>query len=101
MDKMMMRRFLRNKFAFATTMLAFASAQCWNLSQGGGWSAPGRTCLVLEPKLVAHGPSLPPDPWVGCPTVLAHGPSLPPDPWVGFRKTVAHGPSLPPDPWVG
>jgi hypothetical protein len=29
----------------------------------------------------------------------AHGPTMPPDPWVGL--SVMHGPTMPPDPWVG
>ena len=45
---------------------------------------------------VAHGPSIPPDPW-GPPdgssrTLVAHGPSIPPDPWGppdGSSRTLA------------
>ena len=54
-------------------------------------------CMALALTVPGHGPTLPPDPWVGI--TVSHGPTLPPDPWVGI--TVSHGPTLPPDPWVG
>jgi hypothetical protein len=36
--------------------------------------------------VVAHGPTLPPDPWDG---LVAHGPTLPPDPWDGAKSRLA------------
>src|SRR5262245_21802769 len=105
-----MQRLLENKFAFAAIAFAFALALVWNATQGNGNLFPGHSVMMTTDFVtVAHGPSLPPDPWVGggtgagggSRTVVAHGPSLPPDPWVGggtgagggSRTVVAHGPS--------
>ncbi|MBZ5624046.1 MAG: hypothetical protein LAQ69_35905, partial [Acidobacteriia bacterium] len=100
----MMRRLLGNKFAFATTLLAFASAYGWSFQQGSGLLITGHN-LATTPLNIAHGPSIPPDPWAGgnATTLIAHGPSIPPDPWAGGNATtlIAHGPSIPPDPWAG
>ena len=101
----MIDRVLGNKFAFAATVLAFGLARGWNTQQGA-MQMPSHSLLGARPMMVAHGPSIPPDPW--CPpgvvcgdnaaTLVAHGPSIPPDPWV--EGLVAHSPTMPPDPWV-
>jgi len=112
-----MHRLFDNKYAYAANALVFALALAWNATQGTGLLLPGHGTWTSGLVTVAHGPSLPPDPWVGggagaggsSRSLVAHGPSLPPDPWVGggagaggsSRSLVAHGPSLPPDPWVG
>ena len=112
-----MNRLFENKFAFAAIALVFALALGWNATQGTGLLFPGHATWTSGLVILAHGPSLPPDPWVGggagagtdSRSLIAHGPSLPPDPWVGggagagtdSRSLMAHGPSLPPDPWVG
>ena len=62
----MMRQFFENKFAFIAIFLLFVAAFTWNTSQGVLAPAAG---ILLEdpsgPALVAHGPSMPPDPWDG------------------------------------
>jgi len=91
-----MSRFVGNKFMFAAIVALFAFACASNAIQGAGVLVHTAT-LPAEPVNVAHGPSMPPDPWEG--GLLAHGPSMPPDPWEG--GLLAHGPSMPPDPWEG
>src|SRR5688572_7423191 len=101
----MIYRIIESKLAFAITAIAFVSALVWNMNQGAGLSLPGHG--VFAPAVVAHGPTLPPDPWAGGNTgnlLMAHGPTLPPDPWAGGNTgnlLMAHGPTLPPDPWAG
>jgi len=92
-----MKNLLENKVAALTVLVLFAIAVALNSYIGAAATAPARGLALADPEneLVAHGPSLPPDPWESI--RVAHGPSLPPDPWESIR--VAHGPSLPPDPW--
>jgi hypothetical protein len=91
-----MRKNFDLKFAFIALLSLLTSLFTWNMVRGTR-VASGSLAMVPGVTLVAHGPSLPPDPWDG--VRIAHGPSLPPDPWDGVR--IAHGPSLPPDPWDG
>jgi hypothetical protein len=94
-------RFFQNKIAFAATSALFALAVAWNVSQGSN-PFTGNLSVRAQVETVAHGPSLPPDPWTGGSSLVAHGPMLPPDPWSGSGSSlVAHGPMLPPDPWSG
>ena len=92
-----MRTFFASKLAFLAVLFLFASAFTWNILQGVGATNSGHMLLAPDAVLLAHGPSMPPDPWDG--VRIAHGPSMPPDPWDGVR--IAHGPSMPPDPWDG
>ena len=88
-----MRRFFDLSSTFFAVLLLFAFAMTWN---GSASLVTGHQFMASTFALgvqIAHGPSLPPDPWN---VRLAHGPSLPPDPW---NVRLAHGPSLPPDPW--
>ena len=88
----MIDRIIESKIAFAITTIVFVSGLVWNANQGAGLSLPGHG--VFSPVEVAHGPTLPPDPWA---VAAKHGPTLPPDPWAVAAK---HGPTLPPDPWA-
>jgi hypothetical protein len=91
-----MLTFVKNLKVATAAAAVFGFAVVLNFSIDARSNINGNPCLTsLESELVAHGPSLPPDPWE--PVRLAHGPSLPPDPWEPVR--LAHGPSLPPDPW--
>ena len=92
-----MRRFFDSKFAFIAVLSLFTSAFTWNMVHGTGATVDGHRLVLPDVMLVAHGPSIPPDPWDG--VRIAHGPSIPPNPWDGVR--IAHGPSIPPDPWDG
>ena len=92
-----MRRFFDSKFAFIAVLSLFTSAFTWNMVHGTGATVGGHRLVLPDVMLVAHGPSIPPNPWDG--VRIAHGPSIPPDPWDGVR--IAHGPSIPPDPWDG
>jgi len=94
----MRRSFLENKVAYIATVSLFTAALAWNVVHDGSSAVPGNVIPPLERSVavvVAHGPSIPPDPWEA--VRVAHGPSIPPDPWEAVR--VAHGPSIPPDPW--
>lgn len=91
--KNMIQRLMESKISFAITSCAFLAALGWNASQGAGLYLPGHGSFVIPTTLIAHGPTLPPDPWE---MLTAHGPTLPPDPW---EMLTAHGPTLPPDPW--
>ena len=92
-----MRKFFDSKFAFFTVLALFAFAFTWNILHGVSQINSGHILLAPDVVLLAHGPSIPPDPWDG--VRLAHGPTVPPDPWDGVR--IAHGPTVPPDPWDG
>jgi len=92
-----MRKILDDKLAFIMVIFLFTLAFTLNAMHGAGTSV-GHTPLALpDVTLVAHGPTIPPDPWDG--VSIAHGPTIPPDPWDGVR--IAHGPTIPPDPWDG
>jgi len=95
----MIYRVIESKIAFTITVCGFVFALMWNASQDAGVSLAGHG--MLAPAVIAHGPTLPPDPWAGSESLVAHGPTLPPDPWAGSKSLVAHGPTLPPDPWAG
>jgi hypothetical protein len=90
-----MQRFFENKFAFAAVLLLFVMAVISNATQGGGSPARPNQWAASSAVQLAHGPSIPPDPWDW--NKVQHGPSIPPDPW-DWNK-VQHGPSIPPDPW--
>jgi hypothetical protein len=92
-----MRRFFENRFAFLVTCTLFTSAFAWNMSHGLDGIPSRHHSQVDATELIAHGPTMPPDPWDG--VNVAHGPTMPPDPWDGVN--VAHGPTMPPDPWDG
>jgi hypothetical protein len=96
-----MRSFLGNRFAFGVTVIIFALGLSYSAKFGGGIALPSHPYNVsLTPGTVdvAHGPSLPPNPWIpNC--LTAHGPSLPPNPWIP-NCLRGHGPSLPPNPWI-
>jgi len=94
----MIYRIFESKFAFVITACAL-TAMMWNYTTPNtGLSIAGNGTFV--PVVIAHGPTLPPDPWAGSTENLTHGPTLPPDPWAG-TENIAHGPTLPPDPWAG
>ena len=92
-----MRKVFASKFAFIAVLFLFTSAFTWNIVDGAGAIVGGHILMAPDAVLLAHGPSVPPDPWDG--VRIAHGPSVPPDPWDGVR--IAHGPSVPPDAWDG
>jgi len=92
-----MRKFFAGKFAFIAIFFLFTFAFTWNLVHAAGATVGGLFVAVPDVTLLAHSPSIPPDPWDG--VRLAHSPSIPPDPWDGVR--LAHSPSIPPDPWDG
>ena len=94
-----MRRFLENEFAFTAVLLMFAVALTSNYIQGAPAPACRHMLVTQDAVSVAHGPTIPPDPWAGN-LALAHGPTIPPDPWAG-NLALAHGPTIPPDPWAG
>src|ERR1700759_1278490 len=91
-----MRKFFENKFAFAATVLAFATAMALNAAYGmestldSRWNAP-------KTVLLASGPTMPPDPWQDGSLAMS-GPTMPPDPWQDALLAMS-GPTMPPDPW--
>ena len=90
-----MRNFFNSKSVFFAVLFLFTASFAWNISHGFG-TAGG--CRLASPAFapdvrLAHGPTVPPDPWD---VRLAHGPTVPPDPW---DVRLAHGPTVPPDPW--
>ena len=71
-----MRSFLENKVAYAATVSLFTAALAWNSGHGGISAIPGHLFLPLEhsdAEVIAHGPSMPPDPWEGV-RVISHDP---------------------------
>ena len=61
-----MRKFFDNKFAFIAVFSMLTSAFAWNVMHGSSAASSGH--FVVAPDvmmLLAHGPSLPPDPWDG------------------------------------
>ena len=94
----MIYRVIESKIAFTITAGLFVFALMWNANRYAGPSLAGHG--MFAPIVIAHGPTLPPDPWAGTENLVAHGPTLPPDPWAGTENLVAHGPTLPPDPWT-
>ena len=74
-----MHRVLDNKYTVAAAVLLFALAFACNAFQGTAPSLPGSVLIGQATVAVAHGPSMPPDPWEV--NRVAHGPSMPPDPW--------------------
>jgi hypothetical protein len=93
-----MRTFFASKIAFLAILMIFTAGCICNISQGAAITPADHFFLEAVPA-VAHGPSMPPDPWDGN-LALKHGPSMPPDPWDG-NLALKHGPSMPPDPWDG
>jgi hypothetical protein len=92
-----MRKFFASRLAIIAVFFLFTSAFTWNLVHGASATVGGHFLAVPDATLLAHAPSIPPDPWDG--VRIAHAPSIPPDPWDGVR--IAHAPSIPPDPWDG
>src|SRR5258707_13739953 len=92
-----MPRFFDNKIAFGAIIFVFTIAFAWCVIHGTGMPLPGHLMLDPDSMNVAHGPTLPPDPWEG--GLAAHGPTLPPDPWEG--GLVAQRDMLPPQTWQG
>ena len=88
-----MRTFFAGKSAFFAVFSLFTFAFTWNLVHGAGAIVGGLFLAAPDVTLLAHAPSIPPDPWD---VRLAHAPSIPPDPW---DVRLAHAPSIPPDPW--
>ena len=78
-----MRKFFDNKFPVFAVLALFTSAFTWNLMPGAGQIQSGHILLAPDVVLLAHGPTMPPDPWDG--VRIAHGPTMPPDPWDGVR----------------
>jgi hypothetical protein len=98
-----MDKILENKLVVLAAVALFVVALGANSLMGGSMPA-FASCLRFADNAVtvAHGPTLPPEPWLQKP---AHGPTLPPEPWDGapaldaHARTPAHGPTLPPEPW--
>jgi len=88
-----MRKFFAGKFAFIAVVFLVTSAFTWDLVHSAGATVGGLFLAAPNVTLLAHSPSVPPDPWD---VRLAHAPSVPPDPW---DVRLAHAPSVPPDPW--
>ena len=82
-----MRRLVENKFMFAAVFVLFALACATSAIHGARVPALSHK-LLAEPANVAHGSTMPPDPWDGQVTV-AHGPIMPPDPWDGNLSVTA------------
>ena len=60
-----MYKFFANKYVFGATALVFALALGWNATQGSELLIPVHGTWMQGLVTIAHGPSLPPDPWVG------------------------------------
>ena len=58
-----MHRVLDNKYTVAATVCLFALAFACNTFQGLAPSLPGSVLINLDTVAVAHGPTMPPDPW--------------------------------------
>ena len=58
-----MRKFFASKFAFIAVFFLFTSAFTWNLVHGGRATVGGHFLTVPDVTLLAHAPSIPPDPW--------------------------------------
>ena len=81
-----MRRLIENHFTCVLLCALFALAMLANVAVSGTIpSSPHGVPALVDPSLVAHGPSFPPDPWEG--VQVAIGPSFPPDPWEGVSIT--------------
>jgi hypothetical protein len=114
-----MRKFFASRLTFVAILILFVSAFTWNVVHGAGVGSTVGGHILTMPDVwliahnpapgpdgpydvrVAHGPTLPPDPYPeGGNVRVAHGPTLPPDPYPeGGNVRVAHGPTLPPDPY--
>src|ERR1017187_5601337 len=81
-----MRKFFVGKFAFIAVFFLVTFAFTWNLVHGAGAIVGGLSLAAPELPLLAHSPTVPPDPWDG--VRIAHSPTVPPDPWDGVR--IAH-----------
>ncbi len=91
-----MRRFFDNKSSFFAVLFLFVGAFIASVSHDAGVLTEGQRLVVSSlgsGVQIAHGPTVPPDPWN---VQIAHGPTVPPDPW---NVRIAHGPTVPPDPW--
>ena len=56
-----MRRFFSAKFALIAFSIVFTSAFTWNIIAGA--TALGHGLTAPSAVRIAHGPSMPPDPW--------------------------------------
>ena len=90
-----MRKFFVGKFAFIAVFFLVTFAFTWNLVHGAGAIVGGPFLAAPDVTLLAHAPSIPPNPWDD--VRIAHSPSVPPNPWDDVR--IAHSPSVPPNPW--
>ncbi len=96
-----MDKILDNKLVVVIAVALFVVALGANSLMGGSMPA-FVSCLTFSDSAVtiAHGPTLPPEPWVAAKAIKpAHGPTLPPEPWVAKVSKPSHGPTLPPEPW--
>ena len=86
-----MYKFFESKLAFGAVFSLFAISFAWNASQGAALPFTGHLMMDSSGTQVAHGPSIPPDPWegTGSSVRVAHGPSIPPDPWEGTGSSIA------------
>ena len=60
-----MRKFFAGKFAFIAVFFLFAFALTWNLVHGAGPIVGGLFLAPPDVTLLAHAPSIPPNPWDG------------------------------------
>ena len=81
----MIYRIFESKIAFAITACGLIAGLMWTYTKPNtGLSIAGHR--IFAPEVIAHGPTLPPDPWAGSTENLTHGPTLPPDPWAGTEN---------------
>ncbi|MGD0499887.1 MAG: hypothetical protein ABSC23_15770 [Bryobacteraceae bacterium] len=92
-----MQRLAIDRVTVFATLFLLALAFAGIAAQRIGPAMPGLLLTDPAPIQVAHGPTMPPNPWEG--VQVAHGPTMPPNPWEGVQ--VAHGPTMPPNPWEG
>ena len=60
-----MRKFFARNFALIAVFALFTSAFTWNLVHGAGATVGGLFLAAPDVTLLAHTPSVPPDPWDG------------------------------------
>jgi hypothetical protein len=101
-----MRNQIENPKIYATVVLLFIIALVVHGFTGAaapaviGSFSLGITAHDVPPSsVVAHSPTIPPDPWEEEGVRLAHSPTIPPDPWEEEGVRLAHSPTIPPDPW--
>ena len=60
-----MRNLFARKIAFSVVLLLCASAITWNIVHGAGAIVGRQTLMAPDAMLLAHSPTVPPDPWDG------------------------------------